>query len=98
MSFAVKKYTSSNQGIKTLNALELCDRRRFFQALTEYCAQSRVFIDRNDLIFVKGGISQTEYFYSVDELSSLDEYECYISSLDGEALYQFRADYMKERS
>ena len=98
MSFAVKKYTSSNQGIKTLNALELCDRRRFFQALADYCAQSRALISQDDLMIRKDDISKTEYFYSEDELSSLDEYECYISSLDGEALYQFRADYMKERS
>lgn len=96
MSFAAKKYGTSNQCINTLSRVECSSRRDFFRALTHYCSQNRALLDA--VMLDTGDICQTEYFYSLDDLSSLDEYEDYVSSLNGDDLAQFTADYMKERS
>ena len=96
MSFAAKKYDASNQCINTISRIECSSRRNFFRALTQYCAQNRGLMD--GVMLDTGDICQTEYFYSLDDISSLEEYEDYVSSLNGEDLARFTADYMKERS
>ena len=96
MSFAAKKYGTSNQSINTLSGLEYSSRRDFFNSLVQYCAQNRGLMD--GAMLNTEDICQTEYFYSLDDSSSLEEYEDYISSLNGDDLSQFTADYMKERS